>query len=291
MINLYEALKQFPPFSRRLTCRELLFTNYDCPQTNPREQFLIECSHIAYVLSGRRIFHKDGKKWELKEGSCVFIRNGVHVSEKPADDGWCVMVFFVPDHFLRQLFHEHRQNLSLAGLPAVPTEHIIPLDVNELSRSFFISMLPYFSQSPPPPENLLELKFKELVLSLLSNKNNKALLAYLEQLGQQRYPSLEEIMLNNYKFGLSISHYARLACKSVPVFKRDFKKIFHESPARWVLRKRLDLAGELLQNSTMTVSEVASECGFENPTHFSRVFKEKTGISPTQYRLHSRQTA
>ena len=66
-----------------------------------------------------------------------------------------------------------------------------------------LSMIPYFTQVPPPPENLLELKFKELVLSLLSNKNNNRLLSWLNNLCDDQHSSMEEIMQNNYTFNLT----------------------------------------------------------------------------------------
>jgi AraC-like DNA-binding protein len=284
MVNLYEVLKNFPSLSRQLNCRDLLFTNYDCPQADGKERFFIECNHIAYVISGRRVFHKNKKSWELKEGVCVFVKKGTHVAERENGEGWCVMVFFMPDIFLKQLINENRNSLPLSRLPEAGAEHILPLDVNELSRSFFYSMLPYFSQETPPPENLLELKFKELVLSLLANKKNDRFLSYLNNLANEKNPSMEEVMHNNYACKLSLADYAKLTCKSVPTFKRDFRKIFKDSPAKWVMKKRVGLASDLLLNSTLPVGEICFECGFENPTHFSRVFREKTGYSPVQFR-------
>lgn len=286
MINLYQALKSYPSFSRQLVCKGMLFTNYDCPQTSDKEKFYIECSYIAYVISGRRIFHKNSKSWELKEGTCVFVKRGAHISEKPPQEGWCVMVFFVPDNFLKQLVNENRNSLSLINLPAADEDMVLPLDVNELSEAFFFSMLPYFTQTPPPPENLLELKFKELVLSLLSNKKNKHFLSYLSNLYNEANPSLADVMQNNFAFNLTLEEYAKLACKSVPTFKREFKKTFNDTPAKWVLRKKLTLATELLENTSLTVGEICYDCGFENQTHFSRVFKEKMGVSPLQFRTN-----
>ncbi len=291
MVNLYEILKNYPNISRQLICKDLLFTNYDCPQTESKQRFFIECNHITYVISGRRIFHKDNKTWDLKKGVCVFVKKGTHIAEKEEGEGWCVMVFFMPDNFLRQIINENRKSLPLANLPEADIEHILPLDVNELSTSFFSSMLPYFSQVPPPPENLIELKFKELILSLLSNKKNQRFLSYLNNLSNDKSPSMEEIMQNNYAFKLTLTEYAKLTCKSIPTFKRDFKKIFKETPAKWVMKKRLNLAADLLQNTALSVGEITFECGFENQTHFSRVFKEKMGESPLQFRtkLHTTQ--
>ena len=286
MINLYQALKTYPDFSRQLICKGMLFTNYDCPQTSDKEKFYVECSYIAYVISGRRIFHKNSKSWELKEGTCVFVKKGAHISEKRPQEGWCVMVFFIPDNFLKQLVNENRNSLSLINLVAQDEDMVLPLDVNELGRAFFFSMLPYFTQIPPPPENLLELKFKELVLSLLSNKKNKHFLSYLSDLYNNTNPSLAEVMQNNFAFNLTLEEYAKLACKSVPTFKREFKKTFNDTPAKWVLRKKLTLATELLENTSLTVGEICYECGFENQTHFSRVFKEKMGVPPLQFRTN-----
>ena len=290
MVNLYDILKNFPSLSKQLNCKGLLFTNYDCPQTETKAQFYIECNFIAYVISGRRIFHKNNNHWDLTTGTCVFVKKGAHIAERKDNDGWCVMVFFMPDDFLKQLIKENRNNLPLNNLGEGAIDHVLPLDINELSRSFFLSMLPYFTQTPPPPENLLELKFKELVLSLLANKNNGRLLSYLNNLSNDNHPSLEEIMHDNYTLNLTVAEYAKLACKSVPTFNREFKKIFNDSPSKWVIKKRLALASELLRNTPLSVGAIGDECGFENQTHFSRVFKQKLGVSPLQFRSRS-QTA
>lgn len=284
MINLYEILKNYPNLSRQLNCRGLLFTQYDCPQIESKEQFLIEQNFIAYVISGRRIFHKNKQSWNVAEGACIFVKKGTHITEKPEGEGWCVMVFFMPDNFLKQLVIENRRNFAMANLPEAAVEHVLPLDVNELSRSFFFSMLPYFTQTPAPPENLLELKFKELILSLLSNKQNTHFLSYLNKLSDDMRPSVQEIMHNNYATNLTLADYAKLSCKSIPTFKREFKKIFNDSPAKWVVKKKLNMATELLENTDLSIGDISFECGFENQTHFSRIFKEKMGVSPSQFR-------
>jgi len=289
MINLYEGLKTFPSLSKQLDCKGLLFTNYECPQPTDKETFFVECHFIAYVLSGRRIFHKNHSSWELKEGTCVFVKKGTHIAEKPVDEEWCVMVFFMPDNFLAQIINENRRALPLADLPEVSADHVLSLDVNDLSKSFFLSMPPYFSQVPPPPENLLELKFKELLLSLLTNKQNKHLLAYLNNICSDNPESIVDIMENNYTFNLTVAEYARLTCKSIPTFKREFKRVFKETPGKWILKRRLALAADLLRNTSLSIGQIVFECGFENQTHFSRVFKDKMGVQPSQFRSKLRQ--
>lgn len=284
MLNLYRALKSFPPFSRQLACRDMLFTNYDCPQEDSKASTFIEHNFILYVISGRRIFHQQKNSWELKEGSCAFVKPGGFVAEKPKGEEWCVMVFFVPDDFLVQLIKDNYNIFSLPDLSATNESSLMLLNVSELSQSFFSSILPYFTQNPPPPETLVELKFKELVLSLLVNPANKHFLSYLNTLKNNSRVSVRQVMQNNFSFNLSIDDYAKLSCTSISTFKREFKKHFNDSPARWILKKRLDMAKDLLENTSLPVTEISIECGFENPTHFSRVFKEKTSMAPLQFR-------
>ena len=284
MLNLFQALKSFPPFSRQLICKGMLFTNYDCPQAENKVPMFIEHSIILFVLSGRRIYHHQKFSWEMKEGSCAFVKKGGIISEKPIGEEWCVMAFFVPDDFLKQTLNHNRETLPLVKYPRVINEPVITLNVSEISNSCFFSMIPYFKQSPPAPENLLELKFKELVLSLLINPENVALLSYLYALDTIGSVSIPDIMQNNFNYHLSLNDYANLSCRSISTFKRAFKKHYNESPGRWVMRKRLEAAKTLLEGTLLTITEISMECGFENPSHFSRVFKEKIGMSPLQFR-------
>ena len=55
-------------------------------------------------------------------------------------------------------------------------------------------------------------------------------------------------------------------------------------PGKWLLKRRLDHAEGMLSRGDKPVAEVADECGFESQTHFNRVFKERFGLAPLQYR-------
>ncbi|MBL4624272.1 MAG: helix-turn-helix transcriptional regulator [Flavobacteriales bacterium] len=67
-------------------------------------------------------------------------------------------------------------------------------------------------------------------------------------------------------------------------FKRDFKKYFNESPAKYFKNKKLTKAAELLARTSLLISEIAWDCGFENAAHFSTSFTDKYSQSPRNYR-------
>jgi AraC-like DNA-binding protein len=74
---------------------------------------------------------------------------------------------------------------------------------------------------------------------------------------------------------------------SLSSFKVAFREYFNSTPAAWLRQRRLDLSVHKLTSSDLPVGEVAFECGFEDPSHFIRVFKKKFGMTPLQYRVES----
>ena len=71
---------------------------------------------------------------------------------------------------------------------------------------------------------------------------------------------------------------------SLSTFKRNFKSVFNESPGRWITNEKITLATQFLKTSEKTVNEIAYDCGFEDPSHFIKVFKNRKNITPLAYR-------
>lgn len=69
-------------------------------------------------------------------------------------------------------------------------------------------------------------------------------------------------------------------------FRKIFMKIYHTTPKQYLINLRLNKAKQLLSEDTLKISAVAEQCGFSNQYHFCRLFKEKTTITPTEYRKY-----
>ncbi|WP_260845799.1 AraC family transcriptional regulator [Paenibacillus sp. Y412MC10] len=76
--------------------------------------------------------------------------------------------------------------------------------------------------------------------------------------------------------------------RSLAAFKRDFQAIYNTSPLKWVRNRRLDKAKELLAETVLSVTDVCFSTGFENIAHFSKVFKERFGLPPSEFRRQLR---
>lgn len=67
-------------------------------------------------------------------------------------------------------------------------------------------------------------------------------------------------------------------------FVRAFRSAYGEPPGRYLCRRRIERAQELLRSVNLTVTEVCHEVGFTSLGSFSSRFTELTGVSPSQYR-------
>ena len=66
--------------------------------------------------------------------------------------------------------------------------------------------------------------------------------------------------------------------------RKLFKERYGESPITYLLRKKLELAEEMLRMTDLPVKEIAAQIGIQNPYYFSTLFQRKKGVSPSSYR-------
>jgi AraC-like DNA-binding protein len=284
MVNFYEKVLEHPNYYRQFNCNNTLITVFNCPLEARlmKTQFAkmwTQYNYLFYVVDGRKIWHTPEGSYDIGKDSCIFVRKGAFILEQIADSGFCIVLFFIPDDFICDTLKvKFKSQNKYNG----DHKQVISLNTSETLAAFFISMSSYFNDIKEPDPSLLELKFKELILTIADNPNNAELLSYFCSLiNEPQIVSLQRVMSANYCFNLSLDQYAKLNNRSLSAFKRDFKKIYNTTPGKWLLEKRLSNAMNLLGNMNKTISAAAFESGFENISHFSRSFKQKFGISPS----------
>lgn len=88
----------------------------------------------------------------------------------------------------------------------------------------------------------------------------------------------------NWNTDMKVEVLADLFGASVRHFDRAFKAHFHLSPIRYLLRRRLQHAQEMLAGTRRSVTEIALDCGFSDSNYFSRQYKRFTGVRPSDVR-------
>lgn len=83
---------------------------------------------------------------------------------------------------------------------------------------------------------------------------------------------------------LRVAKMAQLAMCSERHFRRLFFQVLGMSPKRWLLERRLQKAALLLTQTDLPIKVIADQCGFDDLSHFHRLFRHRFGQSPAQYR-------
>lgn len=154
-----------------------------------------------------------------------------------------------------------------------------------LLESCLTSLIPYFEMETEFPESLATLKIEEAINILrLIDPSVDSILANFDVPGKI---DLVDFMQRNFMFNMSLKKLAYLTGRSLSTFNRDFKKLFHTTPQKWLTEKRLELAYYQLTEKKKKPTEIYLEVGFEDLSHFSFIFKKKYGISPNQLPMNS----
>jgi len=90
--------------------------------------------------------------------------------------------------------------------------------------------------------------------------------------------------LQNLDADLSIERLAAVAHLSRRTFVRAFRDRMGSTPAAWVRSRRLDEARLLLENSNLSIDQIAAACGFGNPVTLRQNFASAIGSTPSSYR-------
>ncbi|HMI01075.1 MAG TPA: AraC family transcriptional regulator [Pedobacter sp.] len=168
---------------------------------------------------------------------------------------------------------DHRKKIQ-------PEQKIYRFSNHPLLESCLASLIPYFELESEFPENLATLKIEEAISILrLIDSSVDSVLANFDVPGKI---DLVDFMQRNFMFNMSLEKLGYLTGRSLSTFNRDFKKLFHTTPQKWLTDKRLELAYYHMAEKKKKPTEVYLEVGFEDLSHFSFTFKKKYGISPNQ---------
>ena len=94
---------------------------------------------------------------------------------------------------------------------------------------------------------------------------------------------------SNFKEHISLETIAEQVSMTVPAFCRYFKRATGKTFTRLVNEYRVVHATKLLSESQISITDVCFECGFNNFSHFNKLFKEITGNSASKYRSEIKQ--
>ena len=262
-------------------CSNVLIASYftddrGCAHEN-REHTLI------YLCSGELEIEERGKKTILHSGDCAFMRRDNRMwLRKKVKDGmpYHSVVLKFSRAFLKEFYRtlDCRQLLSDTKREKVSLR-VLPSNRPDI-RSLFESVIPYFEAGEKPSEEVLKLKMIEGVYVLLNT--DRRFYASLFDFVEPWKIDILDYLNENYMLDLSMEEIASYTGRSLATFKRDFAKVSDLTPQKWIVKRRLEAAHELIKSGKRKVSEICFDVEFKNLSHFSKVYKEVYGVAPSR---------
>ena len=278
MINDY---KKFDLFGKTLLQKIVLKApaKYDFP-VNDQACFL-------FVKEGMLLYKKEDYTIDIPSNYSLFLNclnSGNEIQNSESACEIVIVTFYadvlkkIYDKDLPQLLHKPENVISNKSSEKINNDFLI--------QKYIEGLLFYFENPTLLSEDILILKLKEIILLLSQTRNADSVQIILSQLFSPTTFTFKQIVEANLFSQLSVEELAQQTNLSISSFKREFAKLYNDTPASYIKNRRLEKAAELLLVSNERISEIAFDCGFNDVANFTKSFSEKYHTTPTNYRLN-----
>lgn len=279
MINDY---KKFDLFGKSFMQKIVLkppFT-FDFP-VNEQACFL-------YILQGEMQYQMDDEQIDIPANYSLFlncIQSGKQIHHSNAESNCeIVIVTFHPD-IVKKIYERELPALLQTPRHTISNKASETINSDFLIQKYIEGLLFYFENPSLVNEDILILKCKEIILLLAQTRNAEAIQIIFSQLFSPTTYTFKQITEAHLFSQLSIGELAQQHNLSISSFKREFAKLYNDTPANYIKIKKLEKAAELLLISDKRITDIAFDCGFNDLANFTKSFSEKYNTTPTNYRL------
>lgn len=242
---------------------------------------LVKDRTLLFVTKGCLEITHGTANYLIGQNQMALLKRDILVKYNPSPqslvDETQLITVFLKEHLLKDF-------IKLARLSVFPPARSTDVTVDEIDRALlkFLDSLQLYFEYERIDENITRIKLLELLFNLARKQG--AVLQQLMDLRPHFRADITATVEDHLMDSMSLPELAASSGRSLSSFKRDFVAIYNMSPSKWLRQRRLEKAGELFRNTTMTVTDVCYTLGFENLTHFSRLFKAHFGYPPSRFR-------
>lgn len=240
---------------------------------------------FIYVLDGEIEIKTLDTSVRIDKGGGIFInKNVIHLVKKSFSCHYNSFIF--PDYFLKFYFGSPGADF----VERIVGKDELPICCFPKETEWCKSILSVLSHLADLEKRKTEFYAYE-VLCLLSTlwlevcRNIQVPTENTDTVMGVRMQKFLQYISEHYGEDVSLDNLAKSAnvCKSECL--RCFKTSMQTTPYKYLTEYRLSKAAELLKNSDEPIGNIADSVGFRQVSHFGKCFKEKTGLSPREYRM------
>lgn len=215
---------------------------------------------LALFLGGKRIIYFDNEKLHVAKNTVVYFPKGSNYTIKEIESSDCYAINFqMNDSDSFNPFAFKIKNFDLF------------LQCFKIGQKYFLR------------KNIgWDSKIKAELYNIIYNMQSEFTLPYGNSSVIQ--PAIDFIHSNYYKEKISVAHLAELCKISTVHLTNKFIQTFAMPPNKYINTLRMNRAKELLNSQMYTVHEVCFMSGFNDESYFSREFKKRFKITPSEFK-------
>lgn len=221
---------------------------------------------INYVLSGTGKVVQNGITREVSHGDVFFIFPATTFSIEGGEDFSYVYVSFI-------------------GLRANVLMERFGITKRNFHFTDFFGVEEFWLKNLELSQSVMDIASESVVLYTLStigDRRNEGLIE--EKTIGEKFICVKKYVDDNFSDPeLSVSAISREFCYNRSYLSYAFKKHFKTSISEYITTVRINQACMLMEKNYKGVSDIAFLCGYKDSMYFSKVFRQKMGISPREY--------
>ena len=216
---------------------------------------------LVYFISGSGSTQINDKTFYYKAGDFAFYKMGTPHDEydpNPCDIIWMHFSFNIDNIDLKEgLFSDNNREL-LSVLQKLRTAILKPGGIDS---------------------NLVEVYLAEAVITAFKCQNKTE-----DTTSRTNWEQILNYIDANINKEINFSDIAKHNNYSYDRFRHLFAEHFSKSPYAYLIEQRIEHSKRLLKNSSLSITDIAFDCGFNSSSQFCNIFKKRVGITPKEYK-------
>jgi AraC-like DNA-binding protein len=181
-------------------------------------------------------------------------------------------------------FRGHRVQQIISELGICREQPVFRTEITSLLQREFVRIEDELAEASIGYQNIVAARI-ELILALAVASTLRSSLGTTDAL--QVIKRAKTLMVEHIDQQLNMEDVARELNVGYSWFRKTFRNFTGLSPGEYQLQVRITRASEFLRGSNLSIAEIGVLCGFESAYYFSRIFKKKTGVPPSEFRERS----
>ena len=228
---------------------------------------------IVYITKGRGKFHSQGQEFTIIPGTIIILFPGIQHAYKPdVETGWDEYWVGIQGPYIDALLNE--EVIS-------PSKPVYYVGLHDVLVSHYIKIFDRIKKQRPCYQMRTSTNIAMLLADIISYDRKQEQVCHSDSLIEKIKFIFEQNLYNN----IDLEEVADQLKMSSCYLGEVFKSYTGMTPYQYFLHLKVNKAKEFLERDELSIKEIAFKLAFDDQFYFSRLFKKKTGVPPSQWSM------